>query len=220
MKKIPLTSTEEKILAFIREQSHIKGAPPTLREIQEYFGYRAIGTVQDHIASLERKGALTRQRRRARGLQIVEDTPSVTGIFTAVPVLGRIAAGLPVAAEENIMGYVPVLSDDIRSGELFALKVSGDSMIEAGIFDGDTAVIEKQETAVNGDIVAVWVDGETTLKEFRRDSSGTILLVPRNSAMKPISLQEGRVSDIRILGRMAGLYRKYKAQHQNNINGE
>ena len=208
MKSERLTSKEEKILGFIRQYIRTKGIPPTLREIMLYFRYKAIGTVQDHMASLQKKGVIMREKGKARSIRISESGEKGE-TFTSVPVLGQIAAGYPVLSEENIMGYVPVMSGKPDSSSLFALRVSGDSMVEAGIYDGDIAIIESKSTACNKDIVVAWIDGETTLKEFRKQKDGEILLVPHNSQMSVITLTESQGSDVRILGKMVGLHRKY-----------
>lgn len=207
MKDHKLTAKEQKILEFIQNHVDEKGMPPTLREIMAHFGYKAIGTVQDHMSSLERKGVLIREKGKARSIRLMGTSNAKS--FMSVPVLGQIAAGFPVLSEENIMGHVPVMEEKAAQKELFAVKVSGESMIEAGIFDGDTAIIEKRETAVDGDIVAIWVDGETTLKEFRKETD-TLILIPRNNTMPSIKYTKDKVSEIKILGKMVGLYRKYR----------
>jgi len=204
-----LTSREKDILEFIIKRISGTGLSPTLREIMLHFGYKAIGTVQDHIASLEKKGFIVKEKRKARSIQPSDRFHILRRSFISVPVLGRIAAGRPVASEENIMGYVPVDFPGREGMDYFALTVSGSSMIEAGIFEGDKAIFEKTSTAKNGDIVAVWVDGETTLKEFRANVEGKILLIPKNKDMKPIEYDGYRESEIVIMGKMVALYRKY-----------
>ncbi|MCK5707944.1 MAG: repressor LexA [Candidatus Aureabacteria bacterium] len=209
MKQIDLTKIEGKILEYIKEHILITGIPPTLREIQKKFSYKAIGTVQDHIASLIRKGAVLREKGKARSIQPAETVTSHKRI-KRIPILGQIAAGFPVLSEENIMGYVPMFSEGAYGKEIFALIVKGTSMVEAGIFDGDTAIIEKGPIAENGDIVAVSINDEVTLKEFKKDPTGAVNLIPRNSDMLPMVYSKNQNVDMKIIGKMVGLYRKYR----------
>lgn len=200
-----LTLRQASILDFIRDRKLRAGVTPTLEEIKGHFRLKAIGTVQDHLHAIEAKGYIKRSR-KSRSIEIagLEARDAID-----VPVIGRIAAGKPLLAEENLEGRICVDRSWVRAagpGQVFALKVKGESMSGAGINDGDIAVIKKQPSAENGEIVAALIDGEATLKRFRKDKS-RITLKPENPAFKPLYF--GESSGVSILGKLAGIYRKF-----------
>ncbi|MCL1864948.1 MAG: transcriptional repressor LexA [Spirochaetes bacterium] len=197
-----LTDKQQLILSFIKEMIHNSGFPPTVREIGDKFGITVKGAY-DHLKAIEKKGYIKTEQNKSRAMIIVDDdTPKSSGIN--IPLLGRIAAGSPILAVENIEDYLSFPKGMFKSGEYFALKVKGDSMIECGIFDGDIAVIKKQNSANNGDIVAALIDEEATLKEFQK-SSDSIKLLPKNAAYKPIIRR-----DVSIMGKLAAVFRTYR----------
>jgi repressor LexA len=208
-----LTTRQREVLEFIRAFTARHGVPPTVREIGERFRVTPRAAF-DHLRALERKGALRRRpsaRRTSRAL-----TPSEPGSgrgYRAVPVLGRIAAGRPVLAEENREGELPLAASALRdSDEVFALRVRGQSMIEAHICDGDLVLVRRQDTAQPNDIVVAVLDpesgeAEATVKRFLRDGD-RIVLKPENSAMAPIVV-DPRERHVRILGKVIGLLRGF-----------
>ena len=198
-----LTDKQQIILNYIREKINESGFPPTVREIGDRFGITVKGAY-DHLKAIEKKGHIKTEQNKSRAIVVLDDgdaAPSSTGI--SIPLIGRIAAGSPILAEENIEDYLTFPEEMFGSGEFFALNVAGDSMIEGGIFDGDIAIIKKQNTANNGDIVAALLDNEATLKVFQK-TSDAIKLIPKNSAYKPIETRE-----VSILGKLAAIFRQY-----------
>lgn len=198
-----LTDKQQIILNFIREKINDSGFPPTVREIGDRFGITVKGAY-DHLKAIEKKGHIRTEQNKSRAIVVLDDSaaaPSSNGV--SIPLLGRIAAGTPVLAEENIEDYLTFPEEMFGSGEFFALNVAGDSMIEGGIFDGDIAIIKKQNVANNGDIVAALLEDEATLKVFQK-TSDSIKLLPKNSAYKPI---EGR--EFTVLGKLAAIFRSY-----------
>ena len=200
-----LTARQRMILEFIKDTVGERGYPPTVREIGEAVGLNSSSSVHSQLANLERLGLLHRDPTKPRAVTLApseQDAPSLT-----VPLVGRIAAGAPVLAAEAIEDYLAVpegfAPDD---AQLFALRVTGDSMIGAGIFDGDVVVLRAQDTAVDGDIVAVLLPGpaedEATVKRFRRQDR-KVMLVPENPALEPFEMTEGR-----ILGKVTTVLRR------------
>ena len=187
----------------MRDYRERKGISPTQREICERFGFSSFGTLQKHIRLLLDKGALVRDWNKRRSLMI----PAERAVARAVelPLLGRIAAGSPI---ESLPGdeTVSVPESLTRRGDHFVLRVRGDSMIEDGIHDGDLVVVQRRESAVNGEMVAALVSGETTLKRFFRESEGIIRLQPANERLQPLLVDE---SSVRIQGVVVGLMRRY-----------
>lgn len=200
-----LTLRQKQVLNAIREHILQEGYPPSVREIGERLGVRSSCTVQRHLEALTVKGYLRRDGSKARTLEIVNDRSEPRSrAVVAVPVVGRVAAGLPLLAEEHIETHLPLGRDLVGDGAVFALRVRGDSMIEAGLFDGDTVVVRQQGTANNGDIVVALVDGgEATVKRFYRDN-GRIRLQPANSAMEPIYPEQ-----VEVLGRVMLSIRRF-----------
>ncbi|HYB44449.1 MAG TPA: transcriptional repressor LexA, partial [Candidatus Methylomirabilis sp.] len=194
---------------FVRAFSERHGVPPAVREIGERFGFTARAAF-DHLRALERKGMLERRvtgKRASRTLVIPGRRSSHRPGREEIPVLGRIAAGAPVLAVENREDTIPLRPDWLRAqGEdVFALRVRGESMIDAHIVDGDFVLVRKQAAASPGDIVAALIDGEATVKRFGRDG-GAVVLKPENPAMKPIVVPPGR-EDFRVLGKVIGVLR-------------
>lgn len=181
-----LTEQQQRILNWIRRFMLEHRMPPTVREIGREFGISPAG-VFGHLNALQRKGFLRRGKLGARSLELHQRLAPLSESLVRVPVVGRIAAGVPLLAIENMDGFIAVDPGMLKAegGEFFALKVKGDSMIEAGIYEGDFVVARKQETAVDGDIVVALLDDDATLKRFHREKN-RIRLDPANRAMKPI----------------------------------
>jgi repressor LexA len=197
------TERQKAIYDFIRETMARRGMPPTLREIGEKFGIRSTNGVEKHLQALERGGHITRERGKSRGIAVASGHRR----DSTVPLLGRVAAGVPVLSPENREGDVTVDPSlfDIRSAQpVFALGVRGDSMIEAHILDGDTVLVREQATAANGDIVVALVDGEATVKRFFLEHE-RVRLQPENRTMEPRFIDRG---DLRIIGKVVGVMRK------------
>ncbi|MDP6419624.1 MAG: transcriptional repressor LexA [Candidatus Krumholzibacteria bacterium] len=204
MQKKALTDRQSVILDFLRDFLDKNGYPPTLREIGGQFGIRSPRGVQDHLEALERKGYIRRERDKSRGIELLDFRPSSADSVLRLPLLGRVAAGQPVLSEENIEGWREIDSSMARNGS-FLLTVTGDSMIDAHILDGDMLVVQSQEEARNGEIVVAMVDDETTVKTFYRESNA-IRLQPENASMDPIIVPAGS-AEIRILGKVLAVYR-------------
>jgi repressor LexA len=206
-----MTARQREVLGFIRSFTERHGAPPTVREIGERFRFTARAAF-DHLRALERKGMLQRRvtdKRVSRTLVLAPRPGVRRGGAREVPVLGRIAAGAPIHATQNLEGTIPVSADWLeRKGEdVFALRVRGESMIEAHIVDGDLVLVRPQASAQPGDIVAALVDDEATVKRFARDGE-RVVLKPEHPTMKPIVVEPGR-ADIRILGKVLGVMRGF-----------
>lgn len=202
-----LTARQREILSFIRRFTQRHGVPPTVREIGERFRITPRAAF-DHLRALERKGALQRRvtdKRTSRVLTLADRAPAVREI----PILGRIAAGLPLLAEENREGSVPLLADWLaaKGEDLFALRVRGDSMVNAHIVDGDLVLVRRQEAAQPGEIVVALLDNEATVKRFARDGDA-LVLKPEHPTMKPIIVRPGE-RDVKILGKVIGLLRGF-----------
>jgi len=199
-KSVKLTAKQQLVLDYISEFTRKFDYPPTIREIGDNFGITVKGAY-DHIKAIEKKGFLKIEGNKSRAIVINRSLSSSPD--SKIPLLGRIAAGVPITAEENIEDYISLPDGMVKSGVHFALKVQGDSMIEAGIANGDIAVIKQQNVADNGDIIAALVDGEATLKQLKFSGKKPVL-VPKNKAYKPIT-----PDDLIILGKLAGIFRSY-----------
>ena len=197
-----LTDKQQLILNFIKEEIKNSGFPPTVREIGDKFEITVKGAY-DHMKAIEKKGFIKTEHNKSRAIVIIDEELEIKSSGISIPLLGRIAAGSPILAEENIEQYLSFPEEMFSKGEYFALTIRGDSMIEGGIFDGDVAVIKKQNTANNGDIVAALIDDEATLKVFQKTSS-SIKLMPRNAAYKPIECTE-----VAIMGKLSAIFRRY-----------
>ncbi len=201
--KNKITERQQAIYDFIKTTLASRGIPPSMREIGEKFGIRSTNGVEKHLAALARSGFITREKGKSRGISLQSsERPAAT-----IPLLGRVAAGVPVLSPENREGDVMVdlsLFSLRSSNNLFALRVRGESMINAHIIDGDTLLVRAQSTAQNGDIVVAMTDGEATVKRFFQEKDH-VRLQPENNAMKPILVERG---EFRILGRAVGVIRK------------
>jgi repressor LexA len=197
-----LTQRQREVFDFIREFIHKNRYPPTIREIADNFHFSVKGSY-DHVKALEKKGYLRCHGNRSRAIEIIRDAEADKEQMAAVPLLGSVAAGKPLFAEENLQGYVHVPANALGVSAHFALKVKGDSMKEAGIFDGDTVVVAHQSTADNGDIVVAMVDDAVTLKRFFMERN-RVRLKAENPKYPPIYTQ-----NVRILGKLAFLMRNY-----------
>ena len=207
-----LKDREQRVLNFITEQIKINGYPPTVRDIGAALGIKSTSTVQKSMTILEEEGFIRKQAGKRRAFEVVAggaEKPQAPAQDRAdvvdVPVVGRVAAGMPILAEQNIEGSFPMPAQFIGKGTNFMLTVHGDSMIEAGIMDGDYILVQEQKTANNGDIVVAMIDGEfeseSTVKTFYKEN-GHIRLQPQNSSMDPII-----VDDCEIVGLVKGVFR-------------
>ena len=198
-----LTDRQEEIFGFIRNRIHDTGIPPTVREIGDSFGITVKGAY-DHLKAIEKKGFLRCEQNKSRSIELLVDVDGARSPQTvAVPLVGTIAAGSPIVAEENITDYLDFPKSLLGRGEYFALKIRGDSMTGAGIEDGDIAVILKQNVARDGEIVAALLENEATLKRFKK-TQGAVHLVAENPVYKPIVSK-----DVRILGVLSAIFRNY-----------
>jgi len=199
-----LTDRQREVLDFISDSIKKRGYPPTLREIGCHFGIRSTNGVNDHLRALEKKGFLHREDLKSRALRplYTEDN------FVEVPVLGKVAAGQPMLAVQNYEDTVKIDRFFIgQNREVFALRVKGDSMIEAGIFDGDFVFIRKQLQAASGEIVVAMIGDEATVKRYYPEGD-TIRFQPANSAMSPILVRKRDFRSVNLLGVVIGVYRK------------
>jgi repressor LexA len=205
-----MTQRQREVLGFMRGFSDKHGAPPTVREIAERFRFTPRAAF-DHLRALERKGMLQRRvtdKRVSRTLVVTDRGPERARREREIPILGKIAAGAPIFAVENREDVIPVRPEWLaaKGGDVFALRVRGDSMIQAHIADGDLVLVRKQESAAAGDIVAAMIDQEATVKRFATEG-GAVVLKPEHPTMKPIVVDPQR-ADFRILGKVIGLIRE------------
>ena len=203
MVKKPRGATQERILAYIQSTTQERGYPPTVREIADAVGLRSTSTVHGHLSRLEKKGLLYRDamKPRAIGLTLQQDDELTEGI-SEIPVVGQVAAGMPILAEQNIEEVLPLPVSLTGEGEHFILRVKGDSMIQAGILSGDYIVVRSQPDARNGEIVVAMIDDEATVKRFYKEN-GYFRLQPENDAMMPII-----TSELRVLGKVVSVLRR------------
>jgi repressor LexA len=198
-----LTARQKRIYDFIAGAIRDNGYAPSIPEIGKRFKITSTRGVFDHLKALEKKGYLKRIGKRA--IEIVSPTGrSALPEAVEIPILGRIRAGAPILAEENIEGFIAVANEIARGKETFALKVKGDSMVEDGIFDGDYVIVRGQETADNGDIICALIENEATLKRFHRQGN-VVILKPANKKYDPITVSKG---EFRVLGKATGVIRK------------
>ncbi|MBD5435594.1 MAG: transcriptional repressor LexA [Treponema sp.] len=201
-----ITQVQKNVLDYISKFIDENSYPPTVREISEHFG-KSIRAVQDNMTALQRKGFISLVRKKSRSIKILmDDAEKEGGIFMEkIPLLGTIAAGKPLLCEENLDGYVTLTEPFIRPGKnYFALRVRGQSMVGAGILEGDLAIVEQGSEAVDGQIVVAVIDDAITLKRYFKES-GRIRLQPENPDFNPIYC----TSDLRIVGTLANLVRTY-----------
>ena len=204
MQQRPRGDNQQKILDFIKSEIQTKGYPPSVREIANAVGLKSTSTVHGHLQRLEKRGLIHRDAMKPRAMEVVGDPNFMRNNTTAVPVVGRVTAGLPILAEENLEDYVQIPDIMLGEGEHFILLVRGESMIEAGILDGDYLVVRKQQEANNGDIVVAMIDDSATVKRYYKED-GRFRLQPENHTMAPIYTRE-----ITILGKVISLYRLVK----------
>ena len=221
----PLTDRQEKILSFIKKSIQDQGYPPTIREIGEHFGIRSTNGVNDHLKALERKGYLLRGELKSRALSVIDGGRSQAARFPRlarrelsavddgdvmeIPVVGKVAAGEPILAQENITDHVRIDSVLLGDGgrKVFALRVSGDSMIGDGIFDGDYIFVRKQLHAGAGEIVVAMIEDEATVKRFYPEGD-RVRFQPSNPRLKPIYVSKEDFRETQIIGVVVGVYRK------------
>ncbi|WP_449325419.1 transcriptional repressor LexA [Sporolactobacillus kofuensis] len=201
-----LSNRQQSILDFIKHEVASKGYPPSVREICEAVGLASSSTVHGHLARLEKKGFIRRDPTKPRAIEVLDhDGDIFTERTVNIPVIGKVTAGLPISAVENIEEYFPVPSSMVEDDEAFILNVSGESMINAGILDGDMVIVRQQRTAENGEIVVAMTDeDEATVKRFFKEEDH-IRLQPENSSMDPILLD-----NCVILGKVVGVFRSIK----------
>ena len=195
--------TQAKILAYIEKATLQKGYPPSVREICEATGLKSTSTVHGHLIRLEKKGLLYRDSMKPRAISVPADHQAYRSDMVNVPVVGRVTAGVPILATENIEDYVALPQSMLGSGEHYILSVMGESMIDAGILDGDYVVVRKQQNADNGDIVIAMIDDEATVKRYFKENGG-YRLQPENITMSPIFVPP---DELTILGKVVSLYR-------------
>lgn len=195
-----LTEKQRQILDFIAERVLEQGLPPTLREIAEHFRLQSVRSVQTHLDALEKKGFIRRLAGKSRGIELVRERVHHRGI----PIVGHISAGRPIPAIEDIQGTLDLDVFFGKDERPFALRVRGDSMVEAGIFEGDLVIVQPRQTAEPGDIVVALKDDEATVKFFAI-VEGKPMLIPANSRYTPVPLEEGQ-----IVGRVVGVLRQIK----------
>ncbi|MBI3257253.1 MAG: transcriptional repressor LexA [Actinobacteria bacterium] len=204
-----LTDRQQAILTFILNEQQQRGYPPSVREIGEAVGLTSPSTVHSHLGSLQRMGYLVRDPSKPRALEVRYDPSSGAAVDRRpvhhVPLVGDVAAGTDVLAQENIEEVLPVPADLTGDGTLFMLRVRGDSMVDAGILDGDLVVVRQQSDANNGEIVVAGIPGdEATVKTFRRQK-GRIVLVPANARLEPMHFEP---DDVQIFGKVVTVMRK------------
>ncbi|MBQ9765814.1 MAG: transcriptional repressor LexA [Lachnospiraceae bacterium] len=198
-----LTAKQAEILEFIKDEIMKKGYPPTVRDICAAVNLKSTSSVHSHLETLDKNGYIRRDPTKPRAIEILDENFYNTRCEVAtVPVVGRVAAGEPILAVENVDTYFPLPTDMLSNRETFILVVKGESMINMGIFDGDYLVVEQCNTANNGDVVVALVDDSATVKRFYKEN-GHYRLQPENDYMEPII-----VDHVEILGKVTGLYRK------------
>lgn len=199
-----ISAKQQEILDFIKSEIINKGYPPAVREICEAVHLKSTSSVHSHLETLEKNGFIRRDPTKPRAIEIMDDDFNLARREVVnVPMIGEIAAGEPIFADQNIEGYFPLLPENMPTGEAFMLRVRGESMVNVGIYDGDQILVRKQNTARNGDIVVALVDDSATIKTFYQED-GHYRLQPENDSMDPII-----VDHVEVLGKLAGLYRTY-----------
>ena len=198
-----ITKKQEEILSFIKEEILHKGFPPSVREICDAVNLRSTSSVHAHLNTLEKNGYIRRDPSKTRSIEILDDDFSLTRReIVHVPLVGRVAAGEPILAQQNIENYFPFPAEYVSNNELFLLRVKGESMINAGIFDGDLLLVEQTRTASNGDMVVALIEDGATVKTFYRED-GYFRLQPENDEMEPIIVR----GELLILGIVKGVMR-------------
>jgi repressor LexA len=199
-----ITQKQSDILEFIKSELLSKGYPPTVRDICNAVNLKSTSSVHAHLETLEKNGYIRRDPTKPRAIEIIDENFSLTGREVVnVPIVGRVAAGEPLLATQNIENYFPIPMEFMPNNDVCMLEVKGESMINVGIFEGDWIVVEKKNTARNGEIIVALVDDSATVKTFYKED-GHIRLQPENDTMDPII-----VPDCKILGKVISLYRRF-----------
>ncbi len=199
-----ISAKQQEILDYLKKEILAKGYPPAVRDICEAVHLKSTSSVHSHLETLEKNGYIRRDPTKPRAIEILDENFQLTRReMVSIPMVGRVAAGQPILAVENIEGYFPVPAEYVPNTDTFMLKVKGESMINAGIMDGDSILVAKQETAKNGDIVVAMVDDSATVKTFYKEADH-IRLQPENDSMDPILVQ-----DCSILGKVFGVFRLF-----------
>ena len=197
-----ISAKQKEILEYIKQEILNKGYPPAVREICEAVDLKSTSSVHSHLETLEKNGYIRRDPTKPRAIEIMDDNFNLTRReVTNVPIIGNVAAGQPLLAVENIENYFPIPVELLPNAETFILNVKGESMINAGIYDGDQILVQRQSDASNGDIVVALVDDSATVKTFYKEN-GHFRLQPENDTMEPII-----VHDCQILGKVFGMFR-------------
>lgn len=200
-----ITAKQQEILEYIKEEILKRGYPPAVREICEAVNLKSTSSVHSHLETLEKNGYIRRDPTKPRAIEICDDSfQMVRTEMVNLPIIGNVAAGQPILAEENIDSYFPVPASIVPKGDSFILNVRGDSMINVGIYSGDQVFVHACNTAQNGDTVVALIDDSATVKTFYKEN-GHIRLQPENDYMDPII-----VDDCQILGKVFGIFRIYK----------
>lgn len=199
---LDLSQRQNEILSFIKQEIRRKGYPPSVREIGDAVGLMSSSTVHGHLQTLEDKGYIRRDATKPRAIEVLESSSDMPEKrVVQVPIVGRVTAGLPILAQENIEDTFPLPAEMVNSDNVFFLKVRGESMINAGILNGDLILVRQQNTAINGDIVVALIGEEATVKRFFKEKT-LIRLQPENTMMEPIYSQ-----DVMVLGKVVGVFR-------------
>ncbi len=202
-----ITAKQEEILEYIKSEILHRGFPPAVREICEAVHLKSTSSVHAHLESLEKNGYIRRDPTKPRAIEILDDHFNLTRReMVNVPIIGTVAAGQPILAEENIENYFPIPVEYMPNKQSFMLRVKGESMINAGILDGDCVMVERQNTADNGDIVVALLGDSATVKRFYRED-GYIRLQPENDRMDPIIVED---QELQILGKVFGVFRIFQ----------
>lgn len=200
-----ITAKQQEILEYIKEEILKRGYPPAVREICEAVNLKSTSSVHSHLETLEKNGYIRRDPTKPRAIEICDDSfQMVRTEMVNLPIIGNVAAGQPILAEENVDSYFPVPASLVPKGDAFILNVRGDSMVNAGIFNGDQVFVHACSTAQNGDTVVALIEDSATVKTFYKED-GHIRLQPENDYMEPII-----VDDCQILGKVFGIFRIYK----------
>ena len=200
-----ISKKQEEILSYMKDEILHKGYPPTVRDICDAVGLKSTSSVHAHLETLEKNGYIKRDPTKPRAIEIIDDSfQLVRHEMASIPIVGTVAAGQPILAQQNIDGYFPLPVEMVPNCETFVLKVKGESMINVGIYDGDSIFVKCCNTANNGDTVVALIDDSATVKTFYKEN-GHIRLQPENDNMEPII-----VEDCQILGKVFGVFRLYR----------
>lgn len=213
MENSVLTKRQQQIFEFILSNIDKFGYPPSIPEIQEKFSFKSPNAVKDHLEALERKGYIARRPHKSRGIEVLNNTSlradndDMNDNVIELPIVGKVSAGGPILAQENIEGTIYVDKSIAKSNKgMFALRIKGTSMIDAGILDGDFVLVRQQPIAEQGEIVVALIEDEATVKRFYKEKD-RIRLQPENNAMEPIII-DPKESNVRIIGKVEGVIRK------------